>query len=204
LSTDVTTLHVSPLTETWAFADTIQGVNLALASDGGWLAVRSQEREDKLTLLPVQSQGETWVVPSRSEETYSFIVDNIAWSPDGSRLAFTGFSWEVGEMIHIVDVRAHLEWNIPVYMGNRIRFAHFLSWPPDGNALMFAARNENTRKDNLYVVNVDGSNLRNLSRDEDLYVRAPTWSPDGHYVFYSEYSDQDFTRRPRLIEVTSR
>jgi Tol biopolymer transport system component len=173
-------------------------VNFVLSPDGMWLALEPRQKEDKLTLFYKGENDTPWIVPSNPKETYSPIVGSMAWSPNGTRLAFA--SYELGDKIHVVDVHTKQEWSIPIYPS--ARSPHFLSWSPDGNIVAFAARNERTWKDNLYIVNVDGSHLRNLSRDESLYVRNPTWSPNGRYIFYSEYSDKDFTRRPRL-EVTS-
>ncbi len=201
LNIDVATSQASPLTDLRTFNDAIQGVNFALSPGGDWLLLRLPEQEDKLKLLLVLDQNNTWLTPL-PHQSYDFIVGNIAWSPTGNRLAFTAFDQErLGEVIHIVDTSTKQEWDIPLDH-HLVRFASYLSWSPDENVLAFTARNGSTYKTNLYIINVDGSGLRNLSRDQDLYVRAPAWSPDGRYIFYSEYSDADFTRRPRLMEIT--
>ncbi len=178
-----------------------QGINFSSSPDGAWLVVRSEHQAHKLMLVSLEG-GKRWLIPSDPLKGYTFVIGSMAWSPDSRRFAHVGVSGGQ-ESIHIVDVRLGQEWDIlvDVAMGD---VPSSLSWSPDSNMLIVVLRNSHTRKMNLYMVNVDGTSWRNLSRDEDLYVRRPTWSPNGEYIFYSEFSDQDPTRRPRLLTVTSR
>lgn len=178
-----------------------QGISFSASPDGSWLVVRSEQQAHKLVLVSLES-GKRWLIPSSPNKSYLFIIGSMAWSPDSQRFAHIGVSGG-RDFIHVVDVRLGQEWDVFVdrVMGDA---PHSLSWSPDGNMLIVVLRNSHTRKTNLYVVNVDGTGWRNLSRDEDLYVRTPAWSSDGKYIFYSEYSDQDYTRRPRLLTVASR
>lgn len=205
LGFDVATNGVREITTTCAWSrDLIQGISFALSPLGDWLVVRPQDQAAKLMLIPLNGQGSPRRIPSDPNESYDFIVGNMVWSSAGTLFAHTGYNSQARvEAIHVVDVHTMQEWDIPIdpSIGDGPRS---LSWSPDSNVLAFVMRNERTRKTNLYVVNVDGSGLRNLSRDPNLYVRTPAWSPDGRYLFYSEYSDKDFTRRPRIMQVSSR
>lgn len=178
-----------------------QGISFSSSPDGSWLVVRSEQQAHKLVLVSLES-GKRWLIPSSPNKSYLFIIGSMAWSPDSQRFAHIGVSGG-RDFIHVVDVRLGQEWDVFVdrVMGDA---PHSLSWSPDGNMLIVVLRNSHTRKTNLYVVNADGTNWRNLSRDEDLYVRTPAWSPDGKHIFYSEYSDQDHTTRPRLMTVAPR
>lgn len=58
------------------------------------------------------------------------------------------------------------------------------AWPalsPDGSRIAFARFSE-TRSRGLYVVNRDGSGLRQLTKRDD---RAPSWSPDGKTIAFT-------------------
>jgi len=180
-------------------AKQMEGVMFSTSPDGNWLAIRPEDQEHKLMLLSLVD-GDEWIIPSTPEKWYLFIVGSIAWSPDSRKFAHIATSGGM-EIIHVVDVEMKREWDIvpDPAVGD---VPQFLSWSPDGNALIFVMRNSLTRADNLYIVNVDGTGLRNLSRDTDCYVRRPLWSPDGKYIFYSEHTVADQTIRPRLLSVS--
>lgn len=61
-----------------------------------------------------------------------------------------------------------------------------LSWSPDGKRVSFTARKEGNW--DIYVVNVDGSNLTRLTDDaaRDLYT---SWSPDGKKIVFDSGRD---------------
>jgi len=49
---------------------------------------------------------------------------------------------------------------------------------PDGETLVFVLGHH------LWTVNLDGSNLRQLTAMSDSFERYPTWSADGKYIVY--------------------
>src|SRR5687767_8015143 len=55
-------------------------------------------------------------------------------------------------------------------------------YSPDGSQIAFLS--DRSGSENLWIANADGSNLRQLSKDEDdrTFV-SPAWSPDGQYVY---------------------
>ncbi len=57
-------------------------------------------------------------------------------------------------------------------------------WSPNGQQIAFMSTQEGNS--DIYVINQDGSNLINLSKDKS-YDGYPAWTPDGqHLIFYSE------------------
>jgi Tol biopolymer transport system component len=167
---------------------------LSVSPDEQWIVVQAERLSDsKLALISLQD--ETWrEIPSGPKDGFVYILGGLAWSPDSSRLAFSD-----DMSLHIVDLRLGREWEI----STEGEIPHSLSWSPDGNMLLVGLRSS-YQVMHVYAVNVDGSGWRDLSRDRNLGVLAPTWSPDGRYLFYSEYSYQDPVRRPRLMTVASR
>jgi Tol biopolymer transport system component len=55
---------------------------------------------------------------------------------------------------------------------------------PDGKTIVFVS--DRSGSDNLWTVNVDGSNVRQLTRDTERGFLSPTWTPDGKYVVVSK------------------
>jgi dipeptidyl aminopeptidase/acylaminoacyl peptidase len=62
-----------------------------------------------------------------------------------------------------------------------------LGWSPDGQQIVFEAEpNQGGRR--IYVIDVDGSNLRWLTEGED-YDSGPAWSPDGQWIAFVRWTD---------------
>jgi dipeptidyl aminopeptidase/acylaminoacyl peptidase len=60
------------------------------------------------------------------------------------------------------------------------------AWAPDGRQIAFAGNRDGSM--DIFVVNVDGTNLRNLTNspyDEDF----PAWSLDGRWISFTRYTD---------------
>jgi len=99
------------------------------------------------------------------------------WSPDGTKLAFIHVSTGRNRL-----VTANLDGSgLTVVTPNLDGSLDDPEWSPDGTRLTFSDFAD------VYVVNVNGSNLVNLTADPAQPARAdnPTWSPDGSKVAYT-------------------
>ncbi|MEP5611764.1 MAG: biopolymer transporter TolR, partial [Cyclobacteriaceae bacterium] len=60
------------------------------------------------------------------------------------------------------------------------------SWSPDGKQIVFNSNRDGD--DEIYVIRVDGSGLRQLTNnDDDDYT--PFWSPDGDFISFGSNRD---------------
>jgi DNA-binding SARP family transcriptional activator/Tol biopolymer transport system component len=59
-----------------------------------------------------------------------------------------------------------------------------LAWSPDGQQIVFGA-NSPGRSDKLYIINADGSGLRQITGGEIPHVE-PAWSPDGERIVFTQ------------------
>ncbi|HET7622480.1 MAG TPA: BamA/TamA family outer membrane protein [Gemmatimonadaceae bacterium] len=116
-------------------------------------------------------------------EELQLLYSQSAFSPDGSRLAFTALS-EGKDVLYIFDV------------ARRKRLARIAlpldgitgpSWSTDGRQLVFSGNRGGIT--DLYMVDADGKNLRQLTNDRFGDIQ-PQWSPDGKTIaFASERGD---------------
>lgn len=114
---------------------------------------------------------------------------NLTWSPDGRRLAF-----EAGGGIWTMDATG-------AHLARIASHAATPTWSPDGRRIAFTRlgtpENLNWPKRALWVVNADGSGMRQLlslsrlGRDLDVSAgpNSIDWSPDGRQlVLMAQYS----------------
>ena len=104
-------------------------------------------------------------------------VTSLAWSPDGTRIAFTAD--RAGDRrifvmnadgTDLVRLTAH-----PAGNGAP-------AWSPDGRRLAFTSRRFGN--DEIFVINADGTELVNLTH-HSADDAAPAWSPDGHRIAFT-------------------
>jgi Tol biopolymer transport system component len=108
--------------------------------------------------------------------TNSFDVQP-AWSPDGTKLAFTRVTSVFGDGdIYLVNADGSGEINLTrspdVGEGNP-------AWSPDGQSIAFDSSGD------IYRLNTDGTNRENLTNTPELLEAYPAWSPDGTQIAFS-------------------
>src|SRR3954452_9464648 len=58
-------------------------------------------------------------------------------------------------------------------------------WSPDGSRIAFLAANDMDHDFDLWVIDADGTGLRQLTDTENVWEGVPSWSADGQHVAYS-------------------
>ena len=105
---------------------------------------------------------------------------NIAWAPDGSRLAFYSLRQERWQL-DIVDVDGS---GLTTIADGLVTGHDPIPpvWSPDGSRLAFESEHEGDME--VYVVNADGAGLTNLTRN-GAHDSGPSWSLDGSRIAFS-------------------
>ncbi|MFN2216131.1 MAG: NBR1-Ig-like domain-containing protein [Anaerolineales bacterium] len=125
------------------------------------------------------------------------------WSPDGSQLVFMSsgdFGWDLDRY----SVSTNAFFKVPG-ISPWIRDP---KWSPDGQQIVFSADIENNGNSDIYLVNVDGSGLTQLTNNP-FYEGSPAWSPDGQRIVFTaaEVNNKDLYIMNRdgsnLIRLTS-
>ncbi len=102
----------------------------------------------------------------------------FSWSPDGSQIAFT--HWKKDDPYPGEIFVMYADCTGIYSTGQKGNSAE---WSPDGNQIAFSS--ERAGDSEIFVMNADGTEVRqltnnNLSRDE-----TPEWSPDGNQIAFS-------------------
>jgi imidazolonepropionase-like amidohydrolase/Tol biopolymer transport system component len=108
--------------------------------------------------------------------TVAIDTDEGSWmdvdvSPDGRTLAFT----LLGDI-----------YTMPIGGGTPTRIAEGLAWEvqprfsPDGRRIAFTS--DRGGGDNIWVMNADGSDKRQVTKEEFRLLYQPAWSPDGRFI----------------------
>ncbi|TNE56411.1 MAG: amidohydrolase [Bacteroidetes bacterium] len=131
-----------------------------------------------LTPAFAQKEKEKWDVSSPEGISYkevSFTLEEGSWmnldlSPDGQTLAFD----LLGDIYTMpvsggtaTCIRAGIPWEV------QPRFS------PDGKQLLFTS--DAGGGDNIWVMNVDGSDARQVTQEDFRLLNNPCWMPDGQY-----------------------
>jgi TolB protein len=99
----------------------------------------------------------------------------FAWSPDGSRIAFTDICFDDIFVINVDGTGL-------TGLATTANFERFPSWSPDGARIAYSRFNG--AEDDIWVMDADGSDQTDITNDpaDELH---PDWAPDGSRVVYS-------------------
>jgi Tol biopolymer transport system component len=164
----------------------------AWSRDGGRIAFvgiepRSAGEEDAVQIFLVGADGGERVQLTDLEGDD---LAGLAWSPDGSRLAFAFDDPDaLGTQLAVINADGS---GMRTLAGSVNEHFSTPSWSPDGGRLTFL-RGESDRS-LLSVVNADGTELRTLRRIsiDSNEGGLPRWSPDGGRIAYVDARSGDF------------
>ncbi|MBD2842887.1 amidohydrolase family protein [Erythrobacter rubeus] len=107
--------------------------------------------------VPIETDEGTWM--------------DVDVAPDGNTIAFA----LLGDI-----------YTMPIAGGTPTRIAEGLAWEvhprfsPDGSRIAFTS--DRGGGDNIWVMNRDGSDKRQVTKEEFRLLNQPTWSPDGRFI----------------------
>jgi Tol biopolymer transport system component len=136
-------------------------------------------------------------------------LSHLAWSPDGSRLAFVDGTGLGGVQLYLIDADG----------GRLTQLTQFHvdehpthpTWSPDGTSIAFSLDHGFGTPRSVDVISTDGSGLAvllpNVQQHPGGWDLAPAWAPDGSriaYVLFTGYyelwlMDPDGSHRTRIF-----
>jgi Tol biopolymer transport system component len=131
--------------------------------------------------------------------TRNAVADGDAvWSPDGRKIAFLSWRHGTGSDVFVMNADGSDQRNLTRKPGNEVAPA----WSPDGRTIVFSAvppaqplwvggsRSASGPYRDVYVMNADGSDQRNLTHTQEAEEWAGGWSPDGRTIAFAAYDGQ--------------
>ncbi|HVO44323.1 MAG TPA: hypothetical protein VMT34_16975 [Aggregatilineales bacterium] len=106
--------------------------------------------------------------------------DGLSWSPDGKRIAFASMR-DGNNEIYLMNADGSQAKNLSHNPAND----RFPAWSPDGKRLIFISDRDDTTHashDQLYIMNLDGTNVIRLTFDLRTRYGYPRYSPDGKLI----------------------
>ena len=149
-----------------------EGTAAALSPDGTQIAfLRGRPgNERELVVMRADGSGQRTVVRQPEGAQPISPSHGLAWSPDGTRIAFL----ELGPTILVADVATGAV--------ARIEQASSPSWSPDGGRLVFL---DSSAGPALGVADAAGGERRRLLELPQGGGGAPQWSPTGRWIAYA-------------------
>ncbi|PHS20652.1 MAG: amidohydrolase [Kangiella sp.] len=149
---------------------------LSLGHFSSLIAEESKKTDE--TKVENKSEKPTWDVNNPPGEAYLANIDvtqgtwmNVTLSPDGKTIAF--------------DLLGDI-YTLPIKGGEAKAITHSIAWEmqpqfsPDGKQLVFTSDQDGA--DNIWTMDIDGTNQHQVTKEKFRLLNSPTWSPDGDYI----------------------
>lgn len=147
-------------------------------------------------------KGALWTMNADGTNQHALGIEGVqpSWSPDGRQIVFTVFhrgnkvegkNRFTETFIINVDGSGQRLLISTQHLEERVDFAPV--WSPDGSRIAFFSNRPG--RDDVFVIDVSGENLTNLTQSPEIPERAPSWSPDGTHILYSSWDGHFHTLR---------
>ncbi|MGJ3238111.1 MAG: hypothetical protein ACFE0Q_05340 [Anaerolineae bacterium] len=142
------------------------------------IAFRSgKDGQSSLYVMDADGQNVRRLSPTQMTVGDPFYQGTVSWSPDGASVVFDAYftnNWDI--------------WTVGVQNGLLTRMTNDNSdnvhpdWSPDGRQIAFNRYINGVLE--IFVMDTDGQNIRQLTQGQTVMSMYPRWSPDSTQIIY--------------------
>ncbi|MCE7986658.1 MAG: hypothetical protein DYG89_36255 [Caldilinea sp. CFX5] len=151
----------------------------------GWIAFRSNRDGGEATYIMRGDGSDAQLAPPEVIYNVTQAYQQQQWSPDGIVFVYVKHVSEQAST-NIFKVRSDLPstWDRDIMLTDYPGTEYDPVWSPDGQSIVFVSNH--TGNDEIWLMNQDGGNQRQLTYNDWPWDKHPSFSPDGkQIVFYS-------------------
>jgi dipeptidyl aminopeptidase/acylaminoacyl peptidase len=156
------------------------------------IVVDAEYQYAHIYLLEVKLGNRAEVEPVKLTDGALHAVE-LAWSPDGKRIAFAARSTpKLADLltteVYVIDAQPGPDHKEPRRLTNNDRAESAIAWSPDGRMVSFLATSDTyptIGPPRIHLIAANGQQLLILNAKFDGYVRNYEWSGDGRYIYLS-------------------
>jgi Tol biopolymer transport system component/DNA-binding winged helix-turn-helix (wHTH) protein len=154
--------------------------NPVWSPDGKSIAfVRSIEGQWQIFLMP-STGGEPRQVSTPGPHPNRIEID---WSSDANTIAFSGSTSDGSSAIFLLSLNSEETQQLTHPQVGAFDWGPAFS--PDGQHVSFVRSQPGGFPEDLYLTNITGTDLHQLTSEHAHILGPPAWSSDGHYVMYA-------------------
>ncbi len=171
-----------------------------ISPDGQTVAYSTWLAPYRVWTVPIDGGAPTLISTSCSGDENECLELEPAFSSDGQRIAFVHFDPRPDANFSEIGIRdlagGQVEYleetRFPVSDG----YVAQPSWSPDGSEIVYqrtllAADDQYATETRLFIVQADGSRVRELPRPVGEWAADPDWSPDGSTIVFSTMPNRE-------------
>jgi Tol biopolymer transport system component len=148
-----------------------------VSRNGRKIAYAAHDAEGAFQIFEMDADGS-----HRTQLTHNRTrAEEPAWSPDGTRIAYMGFTPDLSSEIFVIDVATGRSTRLTTTSDGRP--AGSPAWDPSGTKIAFG-NGTNNSSSSVFTVDVATHAVTPLLNDAGL----PAWSPDGHRIVFNRWS----------------
>ncbi|MCK4722732.1 MAG: PD40 domain-containing protein, partial [Dehalococcoidia bacterium] len=176
------------------YQDTVKAITTQ--ADVTWSATASVTVEPDRIVFTSDREDDQWDIYIMEADgtnverltTTSVSEFQCSWSPDGRRIAYESYSYNDGIMVMNDDGSwKHLLIENETVTENELIAYLYPDWSPDGSQIAFikaTVTEEGWEDMDIFVMDVDGGNVIQLTDTPNVNEWVPAWSPDGTKIVY--------------------
>ncbi len=126
---------------------------------------------------------------SQLTHTTDQFEERPVWSPDGTEITFSVAVGGGDAHIPVMSADGSDLRELPTDPNRSGSISTFPSWSPDGTKLAFSIGEPPDHFQDIYTMDLDGSNLSNLTKTPEHFELYADFSPDGSQICFNRGSD---------------